>query len=80
MGTIVTKNVKYVDRRYIRCECCDKAGISDVFEWTTVITKQKLLICSKCAVREAFGSKYKQNRRYKAWQKKRKKLLRKRLG
>ena len=29
------------------------------------------LICEPCAIREDFGSKYKQNKRYKAWIEKR---------
>ena len=80
MGTIITKDVIYIDRRFLKCQRCGIAGVSDVYEWTTAIEKQKVLICRKCAPIEAFGSKFKQNRRYKAWQEKRKKLLSKRYS
>jgi len=38
------------------------------YEWYSLTTKSFIgLICRKCAVRELFGSKYKQNPNYKKW-------------
>jgi|TARA_R100001082_G_scaffold95684_1_gene62977 hypothetical protein len=50
------------------CDCCGKVHRGLFYEWTGMITGNNLgLICEKCALRESFGSKYKQNRRYKKW-------------
>tara|TARA_R100000808_G_scaffold710_1_gene3425 strand:+ start:894 stop:1055 length:162 start_codon:yes stop_codon:yes gene_type:complete len=38
------------------------------YEWHSEITKKFIgVICKKCAVRELFGTKYKQNPSYKKW-------------
>ena len=38
------------------------------YEWRSFFDKELIgLICKKCAVREMFGSKYKQNSSYKRW-------------
>ena len=56
------------------CECCGKIHKGNFYEWTGTISKSYLgLICEKCALRESFGSKYKQNRRYKKWLQKKEK-------
>ena len=50
------------------CECCGKLHRGMFYEWISTITKTNLgIICEKCALRESFGSKYKQTRRYKKW-------------
>ena len=55
------------------CKSCGKIYKGNFYEWTGMITKSKGIICEKCAIRETFGTKYKQNRRYKKWQQKKKK-------
>tara|TARA_Y100000004_G_C8942224_1_gene424684 strand:+ start:1206 stop:1355 length:150 start_codon:yes stop_codon:yes gene_type:complete len=38
------------------------------YEWHSEITYNFLgLICKKCAIRELFGSKYRQNPKYEEW-------------
>ena len=38
------------------------------YEWFSEITNSFIgMICRKCAVRELFGIKYKQNPRYERW-------------
>ena len=45
------------------------------YEWHSEVTHRFIgVICRKCAVRELFGSKYKDNERYKEWVKKQKDL------
>ena len=55
------------------CECCGKRYKGNFYNWTGMITDSHLgVICEKCALRETFGNKYKQNRRYKEWLQRRK--------
>ena len=39
------------------------------YEWHSLVEVGKLIgiICRKCAIRELFGTKYKQNPNYKKW-------------
>ena len=39
------------------------------YEWHSLFEVGKLIgiICRKCAIRELFGTKYKQNKRYHRW-------------
>ena len=52
-----------------RCQCCNNMKLNAPFyEWHSEITHKLIgLICRKCAVRELFGSKYKQNPKYNKW-------------
>ena len=52
-----------------RCQCCNSYKMNAPFyEWFSEITNSFIgMICRKCAVRELFGIKYKQNPRYERW-------------
>ena len=70
----MTKYMVPVSKGHSICECCGKVHKGMFYEWTGMITKDNLgIICEKCAIRESFGSKYKQNRRYKRWLEQKKK-------
>ena len=43
------------------------------YKWTLWFGDKSLMICKKCAIREAFGTKYKQNKRYIQWMERRSK-------
>ena len=61
-------HMKFYGRQDLKCECC---GVSKwnapTYIWRTIITDKKLKVCKSCALREAFGSKYKQNKQYLQW-------------
>jgi len=61
--------IKYMKNLSQRCRCCDAYKMNAPFyEWHSEITYNFLgLICRKCAVREMFGSKYRQNKAYIEW-------------
>ena len=61
--------IKYTGNFSQRCQCCDSYKMNAPFyEWYSLTTKSFIgVICRKCAVRELFGSKYKQNANYKKW-------------
>tara|TARA_R100000808_G_scaffold25031_1_gene60647 strand:- start:4995 stop:5147 length:153 start_codon:yes stop_codon:yes gene_type:complete len=41
------------------------------YDWTSIITKEHIgIICQKCAIREAFGTKYKKDKDYIKWREK----------
>ena len=52
-----------------RCTCCGTQKMrAPFYDWTSVITKEHLgVICQKCAIREAFGTKYKKDKKYLEW-------------
>ena len=61
--------IKYMRNLSQRCQCCDSYKMNAPFyEWFSEVTYSFIgIICRKCAVRELFGSKYKQNPNYKKW-------------
>ena len=61
--------IKYMRNFSQRCQCCNKYKANAPFyEWFSEVTCKVIgIICRKCAVRELFGSKYKQNTRYHRW-------------
>ena len=61
--------IKYIQNLSQRCQCCDSYKMNAPFyEWHSEVTKKLIgIICKKCAVREVFGTKYKQNPSYKKW-------------
>ena len=61
--------IKYIKNLSQRCQCCDKYKINAPFyEWHSLITYKFIgLICRKCAIRELFGSKYRQSKAYEEW-------------
>jgi hypothetical protein len=69
----MTEHMKPVGKGNSICDSCGKVHRGMFYEWTGMITKDNLgIICEKCALRESFGNKYKQNRRYKKWLQKKK--------
>ena len=52
-----------------RCTCCGTQKMrAPFYDWTSVITKEHVgVICQKCAIREAFGTKYKNDKKYLEW-------------
>ena len=61
--------IKYIKKFSQRCQCCDTYKMNAPFyEWHSEMTHKLIgIICRKCAVRELFGTKYKQNKRYHKW-------------
>ena len=61
--------INYMKNLSQRCQCCDKYKVhAPFYEGHSDIMKKFIgLICRKCAVRELFGTKYKQNKKYYRW-------------
>ena len=61
--------IKYTGNLSQRCQCCNNYKIKAPFyEWFSDIRVKLIrIICRKCAIRELFGTKYKQSPRYKRW-------------
>ena len=70
----MTNHMKPIGKGNSICDCCGKVHRGMFYEWTGMISKNNLgVVCEKCALRESFGNKYKQNRRYKTWLRKKQK-------
>ena len=63
------RNINLIGKDTKKCECCGKYGYHTYFfKWYSLVTDDYLgTICFKCAKREAFGTNYKNNKRYKEW-------------
>ena len=61
--------MKYVGKKNLKCDSCGAYKYNaPIFEWYSLFDDRFLgTICQKCAVREKFGSNYKNNNRYKRW-------------
>ena len=61
--------IKYMQNLNQRCSCCHSYKMNAPFyEWHSDVTYDFLgLIFRKFAVREMFGSKYKQSKAYEEW-------------
>jgi hypothetical protein len=61
--------MKLVGKKTNKCECCGKYDYNAYFfKWYSIVTKDYLCtICFKCARREMFGTKFKDNKRYEKW-------------
>ena len=61
--------MRYAGKKDLKCSCCGAYKYNaPSFEWFSIITDDFLgTICKKCAVREAFGSNYRNNKRYLRW-------------
>jgi ribosome-binding protein aMBF1 (putative translation factor) len=46
------------------CKMCGAFGYSDFYEYQAPISKEKLKVCKKCAIREHYGTKATQSKRY----------------
>ena len=50
------------------CEMCGDYKMKATFyKWEAFLTGDSKIICNKCAMREYFGTNYKQNKRYIKW-------------
>ena len=50
------------------CEMCSNYKMSAPFyKYEALLTKISMIICHRCAMREYFGTNYKQNKRYQRW-------------
>ena len=60
------------DKLTKRCDSCNKYKTSHQFyRWYSLFSDKYLgLICTSCSYKEAFGNKYKQNKKYKTWKEK----------
>ena len=68
----MSNRMKFVCKDSFKCECCKSYKMSgEKYQWTLLMTKAKLLICKKCAIREAFGTNYKKNKGYIRWMERR---------
>lgn len=64
----INSNIIYLGKHDFRCSFCTKAySKSPQYQRTSIITKLKCRLCKLCALKEGFGSKYKQNSKYKRW-------------
>jgi ribosome-binding protein aMBF1 (putative translation factor) len=60
--------IKPIGKGEMICEMCGTYKMkSQLYMWTGMLTKDKMKICHPCAMREEFGNKYKQNKRYQRW-------------
>ena len=64
----MSEHMKFNGRKDLKCECCGKSKWdSNTYIWITHIERRKINVCQVCALKEAFGSKHKQNKRYLRW-------------
>ena len=60
--------MRLIGQKYKKCECCCKHEYAYYFKWYSIVTDDYLCtICFKCAKRELFGSKLRNNERYIKW-------------
>jgi len=60
--------IKYLGKSRFQCDMCGSHKVnSPYYELTGMLTGIKCKICQSCGLREGFGSKYKQNSKYKQW-------------
>ena len=46
------------------CKMCGSLGYTDMYHYTSPIGKEELIVCKKCAIREHYGIKTTQTKRY----------------
>jgi hypothetical protein len=52
----------------IQCQTCSSYKYNaPSYIWKSILTESKLILCQSCAIRETFGTKYSQNKKYKQW-------------
>ena len=50
------------------CEMCGDYKMKATFyKYVALLTKISMIICHRCAIREYFGTNFKQNKRYIRW-------------
>tara|TARA_B100001094_G_C18168156_1_gene793422 strand:- start:1749 stop:1970 length:222 start_codon:yes stop_codon:yes gene_type:complete len=68
----MTDRMKFVFKGSFKCECCKSYKMGgEQYKWILFYSKKELLICKKCALREAFGTDYKKNKKYIQWMERR---------
>ncbi len=50
---------------YRECRMCGKLGYTDMYNYVSPLKTDKFIICKKCAIREYYGTKATQSKRYK---------------
>ena len=50
---------------YKECRMCGKFGYIDMYNYVSPLRNDKFIVCKKCAIREYYGTKAKQSKRYK---------------
>ena len=46
------------------CVMCGSIGYADMYIYTAPVSKEELVVCKKCAIREHYGTKTTQTKRY----------------
>ena len=61
--------MRYIGRKNLQCKCCKAYKYNaPAFDWYSMLDNDFIgTICQKCAVRELFGSNYRNSKRYKEW-------------
>ena len=64
----MSRFMKFIAVRDLKCGSCGKTKWNTpCYMWHTMMTEKQIEVCQNCAIREEFGSKYSQNKRYKQW-------------
>ena len=64
----MSRQMIFNGRNDLKCECCGTSKWNGfTYIWITHIEEQRINVCQSCALREAFGNKHKQNKRYLQW-------------
>lgn len=64
----MSSHIKFDRKQDLKCECCGTTKWSaPTYIWKTFISEKELKVCKTCAIREAFGNKPKQNKKYLQW-------------
>ena len=61
-------HMKFNGVRDLKCERCGHTKWNaPTYIWETMISEMFVNVCKDCAIREEFGTKLTQNKRYKQW-------------
>ena len=62
----MSSDMKYFDFKIKICDRCRENKRARFYEWSSIITNSIIgVICYKCALLEAFGSNYRNSKKYK---------------
>ena len=68
MNRDLGNNMTFNGVRDIKCERCGRTKWNEyTYIWKTMISEIEVNVCQDCAIREEFGNKFSQNKRYKQW-------------
>ena len=51
--------------KYQNCDMCNSSGYKNYYNLVSAFSKEKLVVCKKCAIREYYGTNYSKNKKYK---------------